>query len=78
MSDTGTATLGMSVARGLRRKMKTTSTTRMMDPISVRLDVAHRGTNGGGAIHHDGCLDALRQDSLKKRKLRLDAVVRYR
>jgi hypothetical protein len=34
--ETGTATLGMSVARQLRRKMNTTSTTRQTATISVR------------------------------------------
>src|SRR4029077_14589032 len=36
ISDTGTATLGISVARQLRRKMNTTSTTRQTATISVR------------------------------------------
>src|SRR5579862_7664792 len=35
MSETGTATLGISVARGLRKNTNTTSTTRMTDPMSV-------------------------------------------
>ena len=36
MSETGTATAGMSVARGLRRNRKTTPTTRQMEMTSVR------------------------------------------
>ena len=36
MSETGTATLGMSVARGLRRKRKTTRMTRQIEMTSVR------------------------------------------
>ena len=39
MRDTGTATAGMSVARGLRRKMKTTRITRMTEPTRVRSTV---------------------------------------
>src|SRR5579871_506513 len=35
-SDTGTATLGMTVARTLRRKMKTTRTTRITEMIKER------------------------------------------
>ena len=42
ISETGTATLGMSVARGLRRKMNTTSTTSTTEPSSVRSTVAPR------------------------------------
>ena len=40
MRDTGTATLGMSVARGLRKKMKTTRTTSTTEPMRVRSTVA--------------------------------------
>ncbi len=36
MRDSGTATLGMMVARALRRKMKTTAVTRRTLRISVR------------------------------------------
>ena len=36
ISDTGTATLGINVARTLRRNAKTTRTTRMIAMISVR------------------------------------------
>ncbi len=35
INDTGTATVGMIVARGLLRKIKTTSTTRQIEMISV-------------------------------------------
>ena len=35
MSDAGTATVGMSVARQLRRKTKTTRITRMIERMSV-------------------------------------------
>ena len=35
ISDTGTATLGMNVARGLRRKTKTTAMTSAMAMIKV-------------------------------------------
>jgi hypothetical protein len=74
MSETGTATLGMSVARGLRRKMKTTSTTRQTDPISVLLHGIDRSPNGRGAVQNDVVLMPCGQHRLEKRQLRFDAV----
>ncbi len=45
-----------------------------MERISVRLDIVHRSADGGGAVEHDGGLDALRHDGFEKGKLGADAV----
>ncbi len=74
ISETGTATLGMSVARGLRRKKKTTSTTRMTDPMSVVSTLWTEARMVVVRSMHDRGLNALRQHRFKKRQLRLDAI----
>ena len=45
-SDSGTATLGMAVARALRRKTNTTAVTSSTLRIERHLHVAHRGADG--------------------------------
>ena len=76
ISETGTATLGMRVARGLRRKMKTTSTTRMMEPIRVVSTLLTDARMVVVRSMHDRRLDALGKNRFEKRQLRLDAVDR--
>ena len=53
MSETGTATLGIGVARTLRRNAKTTRMTSAIEIASVQLHVAHRGADRRRAIQRD-------------------------
>ena len=69
ISETGTATPGMSVARPLRRKTNTTRMTRPMEISSVRSTSLDRSANGGGAIQNDGDIDAQRNGCLDGREL---------
>ena len=54
ISETGTATPGMSVARPLRRKTNTTTNDEGDGNEQRPLDVTDRGADGGGAIQNDG------------------------
>jgi hypothetical protein len=58
ISETGTATPGMSVARPLRRKMKPPRSPADRDQMQRALDVGDRGADGRGAVEHDGGIDA--------------------
>ena len=74
ISETGTAITGMSVARALRRKTKTTKATRQTEISRVISTSLNRGADGGGAVENDGEVDALRQNRLQERQLRPDAL----
>ena len=68
MSETGTATAGMSVARTLRRKMKTTAMTSTTEMISVRSISRHRGADGQRAVENRDQMLAARDGRLQRRK----------
>ena len=61
MSETGTASRGMSVARQPCRKMKTTITTRPSASKSVRQYLANASSDGLGGIQRDTVRDARRK-----------------
>ena len=64
ISDTGTATLGMKVARALRRNRKTTRITRHDGDQQRPLHVVDRGADGHGLIHAQCHVDGLRDGTL--------------
>ena len=64
-SESGTATLGISVARALRRNTNTTSTTSADAEHQRELDVVHRGADGLRAIERDLDVDR-RRDRLRR------------
>jgi len=74
ISESGTATLGMSVARNVRRKRKITSTTSATGEHEFELDVPHRRADGRRAIGQDGDVDGIGQRLLQLRQARDDAV----
>ena len=73
-SDSGTATLGITVAPALRRNRKTTMVTSTTLRTSVISDVAHRGADGLGAVERELDLDGGRDRLGQARQRRLDAV----
>ena len=72
ISETGTATVGISVARGLRRNRKTTRDHQADGDDERALHVLDRCADGGGAIEHDGDIDPRRQRSFDRRQLAAD------
>ena len=75
-SDSGTATLGISVAEALRRNTKITATTRPTARISSNCTSLHRGADGDGAVGEHLHVHRGRQRALQLRQQRLDAVHR--
>ena len=76
MSDTGTATPGISVARPLRRKTNTTTMTSDDGDHERALHVDDRGADRRGPVEYDGHVDAQRDGSLDRFQLRADTVHR--
>ena len=75
MSESGTATLGIAVARRLRKNTKITPTTRPMVSSERELHVFDRRAHGLGAVAESTFdLDALRQRRLQLRQERLHPV----
>ena len=74
ISDSGSATPAMMVARMVRRKMNTTRITSADAEHQRELHVADRGADGVGGVVHDGELDAGRERALQPRQLALDAL----
>ena len=73
ISDSGSATPAMTVARTVRRKISTTSTTRRDAEDQRELHVAHRGADGLGAVVDHGEVGARRHRPLQARQLLADA-----
>ena len=76
ISDSGSATPAMMVARIVRRKMNTTSTTSADREHERELHVADRGADRVGAVVHHGELGADGQDAAQPRQLVLDVLDR--
>ena len=76
ISDTGSATPAMTVARPLRRKMSTTSTTSATLRHSVNCTSRTEARIVLGAVADDGELDPARHRALDARQLGLDALHR--
>ena len=60
MSESGTATPGMMVARNVRRNRYITATTRMMVRTESELHVVDRGAHGFSSVGKNGDVDAAR------------------
>ena len=74
MMASGTATLGMNVARTSRRNTNTTRTTSTSEMISVRSTSATEARTVKCAVQRDVELDALRHRGLQERQLFDDPV----
>ena len=76
MIETGTATLGIAAARGLRKKTNTTKITRATAVIKVRSVSRERAADGDRSVDDDSEIDVARQRSGEARQHRFDAVDR--
>ena len=76
MSETGTATLGINVARKFRRKKNTTRMTSPTEMNKCAFHVLDRRADRCRAVEHDGEIDRGGNRSLQRRKFRIDAVHR--
>ena len=74
MSETGTATPGMRVARASRRKEKDDHDHEHHGEDQGAFHIDDRGADGGGAVEHHGHVDAQRDGSLDRVELAPDAV----
>ena len=78
ISDNGSATPAMMVARMVRRNISTTSTTSPIAQHQRELHVVDRGADGGGAVGDDGQLRAGRNRASQARQFGAHALSRSR
>ena len=74
ISDSGSATPAMMVARMVRRKISTTRITSADAEHERELHVADRGADGGGGVVHDVSVASAGNCALQPRHLALDAL----